>query len=109
VPTEPASIANVRSPSLDLDSVYGAGPSRSARLYDPADSAKLKVGFGGAFEDLPRTREGSALIADPRNDENLIIAGCMLLSCCSTTMPSTSCVRSNPEPARARLSTRLGA
>jgi Animal haem peroxidase len=75
VPTEPSSVRNARSPSLDLDSVYGAGPSGSAQLYDPADTAKLKVGSGGAFEDLPRAGDGSAIIADPRNDENLIIAG----------------------------------
>jgi hypothetical protein len=75
VPTEPSNVRNARSPSLDLDSVYGAGPSGSAQLYDPADVAKLKVGFGGAFEDLPRGGDGRATIGDPRNDENLIIAG----------------------------------
>jgi Animal haem peroxidase len=74
VPTEPSSIRNVRSPSLDLDTVYGNGPGGSAQLYDPADTAKLKVESGGAFEDLPRAGDG-ALIGDPRNDENLIIAG----------------------------------
>jgi len=75
VPTEPASVRNARSPSLDLDSVYGAGPSGAPQLYDPVDSAKLKLGYGGAFEDLPRAGDLSALIGDPRNDENLIIAG----------------------------------
>jgi hypothetical protein len=75
VPVEPSSVRNARSPSLDLDSVYGNGPSGSAQLYDPADSAKLKVGFGGAFEDLSRGGDGSAIIGDPRNDEHLIIAG----------------------------------
>ena len=75
VPAEPASVRNARSPSLDLDSVYGSGPSGSPQLYDPADTAKLKVGYGGAFEDLPRDGKGVALIGDPRNDEHLIIAG----------------------------------
>ena len=75
VPTEPSSVRNSRSPSLDLDSLYGAGPNGSPKLYDPADTAKLKVGFGGAFEDLPRARDGSAIVGDPRNDEHLIIAG----------------------------------
>jgi hypothetical protein len=75
VPTEPASVRNARSPSLDLDSVYGGGPSGSPQLYDPTDTAKLRLGYGGAFEDLPRAADDRAIIGDPRNDENLIIAG----------------------------------
>jgi Animal haem peroxidase len=75
VPTEPSSAPNTRSPSLDLDSVYGGGPVASPQLYDPGDHAKLKLGFGGLFEDLPRADDGTAIIGDPRNDENLIIAG----------------------------------
>jgi len=75
VPTEPTTSPNTRSPSLDLDAVYGGGPVASPQLYDPADHAKLKVGFGGRFEDLPRAEDDAAIIGDPRNDENLIIAG----------------------------------
>jgi hypothetical protein len=77
VPTDPGSSPNSRTPSLDLDSVYGAGPVASPQLYDPVDRAKLRIDNGGIFEDLPRTSDGTnrALIADPRNDENLIIAG----------------------------------
>jgi Animal haem peroxidase len=64
-------------PSLDLDSVYGAGPVASPELYDSVDHAKLRIATGGIFEDLPRTSDGTntAIIADPRNDENLMIAG----------------------------------
>ncbi len=47
--------ANGRTPSFDLDSVYGAGPVGSAHLDDPADRAKLKVESGGLFEDVPQT------------------------------------------------------
>ena len=47
----------------------------SPQLYDPADRAKFKVEHGGLFEDLPRGTDGRAIIADPRNDENLMIAG----------------------------------
>src|SRR4029453_3115641 len=36
---------------------------------------KFKVEGGGLFEDLPRAVDGTAIIADPRNDENLMIAG----------------------------------
>jgi hypothetical protein len=76
-PTDPSSSANSRTPSLDLDSVYGAGPIASPRLYDSSDAAKLRIASGGLFEDLPRETDGSntAIIADPRNDENLMIAG----------------------------------
>lgn len=75
VPTSPRQISNVRLPALDLDSVYGGGPASDPLLYDRGDRAKLKVGSGGVFEDLPRLPDGSALIADPRNDEHIILAG----------------------------------
>jgi Animal haem peroxidase len=75
VPTPPEQIANARTPSFDLDSVYGAGPAGSPQLYNPGDVAKLRIESGGRFEDLPRDSTGTAIIADPRNDENLMIAG----------------------------------
>jgi hypothetical protein len=77
VAAEPRSSPNGRTPSLDLDSVYGDGHTGSPELYDPVDSDKLRIGFGGLFEDLPRRGDGTtvAVIADPRNDENLIVAG----------------------------------
>ena len=66
--------------------------ARSAQqeLYDPADHVKLKVESGGLFEDLPRRADGTAIIGDPRNDENLIIAGLHAPSCSSTTARSTT-------------------
>jgi Animal haem peroxidase len=77
VTTDPAVAVNSRTPSLDLDSVYGQGPVASPQLYDPASRGKLRIGLGGLFEDLPRIDDESttAIVADPRNDENLIIAG----------------------------------
>ena len=75
VPTDPGATANERTPSLDLDTVYGGGPVTSPRLYNRRDRAKLRIGFGGQFEDLPRGDGGNAIIPDPRNDENLMIAG----------------------------------
>ena len=77
VPTDPAASPNSRTPSLDLDSVYGVGPVGSPQFYDPSDRDKLRIGFGGQFEDLSRVDDGTntAIIPDPRNDENLIIAG----------------------------------
>jgi hypothetical protein len=75
VPTDPGSSANARTPSLDLDSVYGGGPVASPQLFDSVDHAKLRIDTGGIFEDLPRDDTNTAIIADPRNDENLMIAG----------------------------------
>ena len=75
VPTKVRQSPNSRNPSLDLDSVYGDGPIAEPLLYDPADRIKFKIESGGLFEDLPRTRENRAIIADPRNDEHVVLAG----------------------------------
>jgi hypothetical protein len=75
-PIDPEDSLNTRTPSFDLDSVYGGGPRRSPELYGHQRSPiKLKVESGGQFEDLPRRSDGSAILADPRNDENMMIAG----------------------------------
>jgi hypothetical protein len=74
VPTPPENSPNTRTPFLDLDSVYGGGPVASPNLY-AADRIRLRIESGGRFEDLARTASGQAIIPDPRNDENLIIAG----------------------------------
>jgi Animal haem peroxidase len=82
-------LLQARSPSLDLDSLYGAGPQDpgSAKFYE-ADGEHLKVGRNGAADgiaakdgfDLPRGAGSSAsakrkaIIPDPRNDENLALA-----------------------------------
>jgi hypothetical protein len=76
--TDPDDSPNTRSPTLDLDSVYGGGPNRSPQLYGHQGSRiKLKVGMlpGSGFEDLPRGADGVAILGDPRNDENLMLAG----------------------------------
>lgn len=87
-------LEQARSPSLDLDSLYGAGPEESPQFYQ-ADRIKLKVGhtqgshLGARADardlegfDLPRLGSlaaepedfRKALIPDPRNDEHLAIA-----------------------------------
>ena len=72
---DPKALSNFRSARYDLDSIYGGGPDRSPDLYNPANRNKLRIGGGGAMpDDLPRRADGTALIGDPRNDENLIIA-----------------------------------
>jgi hypothetical protein len=74
-PSNPRTSRNSRRPYFDLDSVYGDGPVGSPLLYETTDRAKLRVESNGPFEDLPRDANGTAVIADPRNDENLVISG----------------------------------
>jgi hypothetical protein len=74
-PRPPITAPNARTPAFDLDSVYGDGPDGSPNLYDPNDTIKFRVESGGLFEDLPRDEHHVAIIADPRNDEHMIIAG----------------------------------
>jgi nucleoid-associated protein YgaU len=81
-------LKNLRTASLELDSVYGPPAPR-----DPANRNKLRIGRvskapgtvrppgKGDDNDLPREPRSSdirhdraALIGDPRNDENLIVA-----------------------------------
>lgn len=94
-------IPNMRSPSLDLDAIYGRGPGLDMFLYDSsptlgrAAGIKLLLGsnrdqgnggpqlstgtFGNPSSlsnnfDVPRTSSQTAIIGDHRNDENLIVA-----------------------------------
>ena len=71
---DPEQIANFRTPALSLDNVYGSGPDASPHLYDKNHPAKLLVESGGIKDDLPRNAQGTALIGDPRNDENLLVS-----------------------------------
>jgi hypothetical protein len=100
-PVEPSIVAeklrNLRSPALNLDSVYGDGPTFEGEAPTEAadfyDGIELKVGTAAAVpndpeeeidgvrippeddldRDLPRV-DKKARIGDARNDENLIIA-----------------------------------
>lgn len=89
---DPSALRNFRTPMLDLDSLYGAGPAVQPYLYQLQDPALFLIGqttaTGEAGEtgrqgeqlkelpnDLPRAPITSlGLIADPRNDENLIVS-----------------------------------
>ncbi len=83
VPQDPLTSPNTRTPALDLDSVFGGGPGMRPDLYelnpDGSVGPKLRIGSGGVHEDVPRISNGdgtySAVLGDPRNDENLMIAG----------------------------------
>ena len=100
-PSAPADVVrnlqNLRQPTLNLDSLYGDGPTlnpdKPTRAGSFYDGVKLKVGtcateakpgqpaIGGVrippdvdlSRDLPRV-DKKAQIADARNDENLIVA-----------------------------------
>jgi heme peroxidase len=76
IPTPPITSPNTRNPLFDLDSVYGDGPDGSPELYDSSDPIKFRVESDGEFEDLPRDPiTNQAFLGDPRNDENMMIAG----------------------------------
>jgi hypothetical protein len=66
---DPTTIVNDRDQRLNLDSVYGSRTKPNPALYE-ADGKHLKVNG----HDLPRNPDGSAIIGDPRNDENQVIA-----------------------------------
>ncbi|MBW4578067.1 MAG: hypothetical protein KME42_00645 [Tildeniella nuda ZEHNDER 1965/U140] len=96
---DPQALVNFRTPALDLDSLYGAGPDDQPYLYELGNKDKFLVGTNtpsgtrkpkptpenpNAVEDiialkqndhdLPRAVSSIALLGDPRNDENLIVA-----------------------------------
>jgi hypothetical protein len=105
VATDANTINNMRTPVMDLDSLYGRGPALEPYLYvfpvlGPSTAIKLQLGtntstlpggpggnlgFGGmkiqADFDVPRihnplnppSSSNTAIIGDPRNDENLIV------------------------------------
>ena len=106
VATDANTISNMRTPALDLDSLYGRGPGLDPFLYvfpssGPATAIKFQlgtnrnVGPGGPAGsvgtpagmqvqtdfDVPRVHNplnppassNTAIIGDPRNDENLIV------------------------------------
>jgi hypothetical protein len=78
--TDLADLVDFRTPRLDLDNLYGRGPGDEPFLYD-SDGVRLLLGdplsgnqHDPGAHDLQRSRSGRALIGDPRNDENRIVA-----------------------------------
>jgi hypothetical protein len=69
-----------RTPRFDLDNVYGAGPADQPYMYEAdatgALTGKLLLGdkLGNGVQDVRRSPEGRAIIGDPRNDENSLVA-----------------------------------
>ncbi|MEL6570732.1 MAG: peroxidase family protein [Pseudomonadota bacterium] len=84
MPPAMTALRQFRSPTLDLDSVYGATPADSKGGTSPRtgpnfifEMTEPSQGQGRSGEslpfDLPRTDDGRVLIPDDRNDENLIV------------------------------------
>jgi hypothetical protein len=75
---DPTTLKNFRNAAFDLDSVYGKGPVEDSQLYE-ADHKHFKVTEEedqvNGVPDLVRDPvTGQALLIEPRNDENVIIA-----------------------------------
>ncbi len=83
---DPDALSNFRTAALDLDCVYGNGPGGDVILYDEDFKFRLSshriapvppaTGPGSVRTQFDHRRDstGAALIGDPRNDENLIVA-----------------------------------
>ncbi|MCM3873305.1 MAG: hypothetical protein ND895_21700 [Pyrinomonadaceae bacterium] len=67
-----AELRNARSPQLDLECLYGDGPTGHPFLYQRDDPAKFLFGLDGL--DVQRNAEGLALIGDPRNDSHMLMS-----------------------------------
>jgi Animal haem peroxidase len=70
--TNIAELHNARSPKLNLESLYGDGPTGHPFLYQRDDPAKFLIGELGT--DIQRNEEGTAIIGDPRNDSHMLIS-----------------------------------
>ena len=85
---DPSAVQNFRTPTLDLDCIYGSGPEASRHLYyhAPANPSPHQEQIDGNHlltveSDLARAPSfpddninRAALIGDPRNDENRAIS-----------------------------------
>ncbi|HEY5932633.1 MAG TPA: peroxidase family protein, partial [Nitrospira sp.] len=83
--THPRRTTNFRTAEFDLDSLYGNGQDGSPELYDTSSGdIKFRVEAipgsegvsrkGVARYDLPRDPNNNAIIADSRNDENVVLS-----------------------------------
>jgi hypothetical protein len=84
--SDPNATTNFRTPRYDLDAIYGRGPSQDPQFYDPNDRDKFLIiktshttirndtlKTPEVVYDVPRTSAGKAIMADPRNDQTLIV------------------------------------
>ena len=82
---DPEKLHNFRTPRLDLDCIYGEGPDDEPFMYDMKRGGMMLIGHvqkdladndvaNSNEPDLPRNVQGTALIGDKRNDENVIVS-----------------------------------
>ena len=75
-PQDLDTVVNLRTPKLDLDTVFGKGPADpdSAKFYDPTT---LKLRLAATGRDIVRADDGATqatrLIPDSRNDQTVIL------------------------------------
>jgi Animal haem peroxidase len=68
----PETVLDFETARLDLSSVYGGGPHLSPQLYQADGKHFLTpVNVNGVL-DLPRNTDGTAILVDPRNDEQAL-------------------------------------
>ena len=73
-------LPNLRTASLDLDCVYGLGPEAMPFIFDQSQPGRMLIGNKkNRTNDVPRNRDGRALIGDPRNDENIYVSQMQLM------------------------------
>jgi len=79
-PAQLKALVDFRTPRFDLDNLYGRGPDDQPYMYEddgihllPGERMRGRPFDPGAVQ-LPRGPSGRALIGDPRNDENRIVA-----------------------------------
>jgi hypothetical protein len=63
-------LKNARTPQLNLECLYGDGPTGNPFLFQRDDAALFLLGDG----DVQRNREGIAIIGDPRNDSHMLVS-----------------------------------
>jgi hypothetical protein len=70
--TDTIALINARRPKLDLECLYGDGPTGHPYLFLRDDPSKFRLGADAA--DLQRTEDGTAILGDPRNDSHTLIS-----------------------------------
>lgn len=82
VPTDPELIMNKNTPYVDLDTIYnftGKTPALVPLPDDPDERFVFEFSQteDGYWTDFPRDSDGTANIPDPRNDNQVVLAGNM--------------------------------
>jgi Animal haem peroxidase len=63
-------LRNARSPQLNLECLYGDGPTGHPFLFERDDPTRFLLGD----DDVQRNSQGLAIIGDPRNDSHMLVS-----------------------------------